>query len=257
MIRAQMSLWTAPDGWRHEGMEALWTLSTLRLRRLADAGHFNGLELVTDAQGEAWARGLGLPFTRITRALDALPRAAGKIWSAGKLLAYSQWTEPTVHIDGDVLLKRALPEWLVKAPFFFERAEVGCPCRAGVPDADLLAWDMPADWRRGLEECHGLSYNFGIAGATAWREFAGAATRCLDVVLANCGRRGHGGTASVFIEQWCMTRQLDPWRIATLLPAAPLSLYAARGDYRHLAGGLKISPGWLRSVQHALDREAD
>ncbi len=247
-MKCMMSLWTAPSGWEHEGMADLWRLSVTRSRAL-----FAEVVLNTDATGAAWARAAALPFTRIEQGLEALPRDPRLPWSLGKVATYAALREPMLHIDGDAWLNQMPPAHFMAAAVGFEQAERWCPCAGGVANPALLEWDLPPNWRRELLACNPLSYNFGVVVVNDHAIFARAAEVALEVALRNRDAVVvEPGIAACFVEQWGITRALDPWSVATLLPSGPLAAHAAGANYRHLAGALKRAPEWRRAVQRAV-----
>lgn len=233
-------------GWRHEGIAPLWSYSVNLFRQhLVETGQFTGLVLHADVLGAAWAKSLELPFTEIVVAdFSELPPA----FAAAKLATYSRQTGPFIHFDGDVLIARPLPEWLLAAPAAFERVEPWCPCNGDMASG----WELPPAWQSGVEACCRLAWNCGLAGGQDWTVFAAAADTCLGVLRLNASRIKDGGEASVFCEQWGLARELPRFGTACLLPGVPVASEAAAGKYWHLAAKLKTAPEWQRFVARGL-----
>jgi hypothetical protein len=259
MIAVQ-SLWTRPKGWwfagaasRHGGSDAMWMLSALRLRALVDAGHFEALWLITDAQGAEWARGLGLPYQRIVEALDALPAALESVWAAGKLEAHRILSDDGLcyaHFDGDVTVKEALPGWFTQATVFVERADNWCPCGQG----NYGDWQLPEAWRRALDACSRLSWGCGLVGCRngALGDYAATALRVLN---DNASLIENGTGASIFAEQWGLGREVSAREVAMLLPHGAMAREASAGRYYHAGGPVKRERAWQRRVMASLKSE--
>lgn len=74
--------------------------------------HYGEVHLITDYKGEKKFKNLNV-FSSIDTRLEEVPKNLGVIWSLGKIYAYKLITEkkePFIHLDGDVLLFKPLPE---------------------------------------------------------------------------------------------------------------------------------------------------
>jgi hypothetical protein len=245
-----MTLWTQPGHWRHRGAEELWSLSTLRARRLVDDGHFSGLELHTDEFGAEWVTALGLPYTAIDVELKRrIPLEIGAVFGAAKLATYAAAMGPFFHLDGDVILRRSFPPHALAADFLFERSE---PFNNFEP-SHVDGWLLPASWQAAVSRGDRLMWQCGVAGGRCWQEFAAAAAAALEVLHLNASKITNVFFASQFAEQWGLARELDPWRVATLLPGQEkIANEAAAKNYRHFCGELKHDPAVQRRIQNAL-----
>jgi hypothetical protein len=87
--------------------------------------------LITDDDGaRILVDGLGLPFTRVSTALNALAQYDPDWRTLGKVYAYYLQTEPFVHIDSDVFLWKRLPMRLERADVFAQNPN---PLSASTP----------------------------------------------------------------------------------------------------------------------------
>lgn len=154
-LTALWSFWSPPylasrksswaDDWYHW---LAWGLS------LHCAGrHYLDTCLVTDTPGaHMLVDRLGLPFARVSTALDALSNADPDWWALGKLEAYRLQRASFVHIDTDVFLWHRLPAALEAAPIFSQNPEIiepGWSCyRPDLLEATLggAGW-LPEEWR--------------------------------------------------------------------------------------------------------------
>lgn len=84
-----------------------WAVSRAKLQ-------FDSVELVTDAYGK-WLMGvLGITFDSIVL-FDNIEPYGGKLWAAGKIIAYSKQTTPFCHIDNDAFFNKALPTTMTES----------------------------------------------------------------------------------------------------------------------------------------------
>lgn len=281
-MRAVWSLWTAPlvggthPGWgtpRHHLLS--WVLSV----RLARA-HFTETCLVTDQRGAALlVEGLGLPFDRVTTALDALSDWDPEWWAIAKLHACAAQTTPFAHLDNDVFLWKPLGDALLTAPVFAEHPEtsdLGTSCyrpeavehalrRSGgwMPD-EFMAW-MPHGGRLVAPNC-------GILGGTDTaflRYFAETALRFIGHP-ANMPvwkeKAGIAGDAIVFEQLFlaaCLQYHADragsphgDVRIAYLFEnTAAARAEAEERGYTHLVAGAKREPQVLAALERIVARD--
>ena len=125
-MRAVWSFWSKPHNrsrhyyWSSEFHHALaWSLSVQEARK-----HYPDTWLYTDDAGaRLLVDKLRLPFTHVRTGLNALDGCDPGWWALGKLYAYSQQTEPFVHLDYDVFLWLPLPERLTRADVFAQNPE--------------------------------------------------------------------------------------------------------------------------------------
>ena len=96
-----------------------WVFSCLQLCRFYDR-----VELVTDAPGkELLVDRLGLPYTKVTVALEKIDHYDADLWALGKLYAYSIQDEPFLHVDGDVFIWKEFPQRLMESPLIAQHLE--------------------------------------------------------------------------------------------------------------------------------------
>lgn len=155
-MRAVWSFWTRPlltgrrVAWysrKHHWHS--WVLSVELARR-----HFSETCLYTDDAGaDLLVDKLGLTFTSVSTALNALDGEDLAWWALGKVLTYSLQAEPFVHIDDDVYLWQPLQERVLAAPVLAQSPEyfrIGASCyRPEVFDRAVAqtrdGW-LPKEW---------------------------------------------------------------------------------------------------------------
>jgi len=154
-LTALWSFWSPPylasrgsswaDDWYH------WLAWGLSLH--CAARHYPDTCLVTDTPGRhVLVERLGLPFARVSTALDALAGSDPGWWALGKLEAYRLQRAPFVHLDTDVFLWNRLPAALEGAAVFSQNPETivpGWSCyRPEALEAALggAGW-LPEEWR--------------------------------------------------------------------------------------------------------------
>ena len=95
-------------------------LATLLARR-----QFKTVQVVTSVWGKRIFEEIGIPVTEYSTSLDVLKKQGVSkwFWAYGKLIAYSQQTEPFIHIDNDVFLWQPLPERILNAELCFQSKE--------------------------------------------------------------------------------------------------------------------------------------
>lgn len=87
---------------------------TLALSVLLAKKHYGRVEMVTDDAGADLFQRMGLVFDKVSLDLNGF-EAPVDAWAAGKIHAYAIQQEPFIHIDHDVFLFQAFPEWLTSA----------------------------------------------------------------------------------------------------------------------------------------------
>ena len=125
-MRAIWSFWSKPffahrrHAWASEAHHLFaWVLSLETAKQ-----HYAETCLYTDNAGaDLLVDRLGLQFTCVSTALNALAGYHPGWWSLGKLYAYRLQTEPFVHIDNDAFLWKRLPERVERASIFAQNPE--------------------------------------------------------------------------------------------------------------------------------------
>lgn len=211
--------------------------------------HFAEVDFVTDAQGAHLAQTLGWEFTSVWNGLEGLDlRGYEHIWALGKLVALSAQEKPCIHVDGDVLLFKSLPERLLRA-------------RLVAQSPDLQTHYTGSDMDRGFALC-GLprghtAYNAGLLGGgdpALSRAFAWAG---LELARAFHGSDLNGTTTSMLIEQY----QLGVFShrcgvpVTPLLPMSPKRAEIVEAGYAHLAGANKRNPFYIARAEARLARD--
>jgi len=243
--RAVFSLWTRTPMFRLEhGPLLVHTLAVCLAKQ-----HFAEVDFVTDAQGAHLAQTLGWEFSSIWNGFEGLDlRGYEHIWALGKLVTLSGQERPCIHVDGDVLLFKPLPEHLLRA-------------RLVAQSPDLQTHYTGADMDRGFALC-GLprghtAYNAGLLGGSApalSRAFAWAG---LELARAFHCSDLNGTTTSMLIEQYQLGvfahRSGVP--VTPLLPLSPKRAEITEAGYAHLAGANKRNPFYLARVEARLARD--
>lgn len=224
-MRAVWSFWSKPWrerrgwSWPSEKHHLLaWVLSVESARR-----HYPDTMLVTDSEGARMlVDGVGLPFGRVSTALDELSAHDPALWMLGKLYAYRAQEVPFAHLDTDVFLWRRLPEAVERAAVFAQNPE---PFTLGAshykPDrllqllrVDTAGW-VPPEWEWALS--HGEFQRgecCGIAGGNQvefLRYYAGSAIRVIEDPRNRAGwtRVGDKGEFNTLLEQYHLAACVD------------------------------------------------
>ena len=96
-----------------------WILTLETARR-----HYPRTCLYTDDAGaRLLIDGLGLEFSEVSTALNALAESDPDWWVLGKIYTYGLQTEPFIHLDTDVFLWNPMPERLASAPVISQNPE--------------------------------------------------------------------------------------------------------------------------------------
>lgn len=193
-MRAVWSFWSKPLAtgrrvawYSRQHHWCSWVLSVELARR-----HFLETCLYTDDAGAELLVGkLGLAFTSVSTALNALDGEDPAWWALGKVMAYGLQAEPFVHIDDDVYLWQPLQDRVLAAPVLAQCPEyfrIGTSCyRPEVFDRAVGrapdGW-LPEEWlwyrSRGLDrraECCGV---FGGNNLPFISHYAHAALRLIQ-----------------------------------------------------------------------------
>jgi|SRR5271166_1021035 len=125
-MRAVWSFWSKPYrvhrhlAWASDIHHLLsWVLSVETARQ-----HYSETALITDDQGARMlVDGIGLPFSEVSTALNALQDHDPAWWSIGKIYAYRVQTKPFIHIDSDVYLWKRLNSVLESADVLAQNEE--------------------------------------------------------------------------------------------------------------------------------------
>lgn len=284
-MRAVWSFWSKPwqarRGWtwpteKHHLLA--WVLSVESARR-----HYPDTMLVTDSEGARMlVDGVGLPFVRVSTALDGLAEHDPALWMLGKLYAYRAQEVPFVHIDTDVFLWRRLPGEVERAAVFAQNPE---PFTVGAshyqPErllramtVDSAGW-IPPEWEWSLS--HGDYQRgecCGIAGGNQVdfvRYYAETALRVVEDPANRAGWTsvGNKGDFNTLIEQYHLAACVDfhrhhpesPYRgveiryvFASFADAFNPNL-AARIGYTHLLAGSKHDARILARLEQRVARD--
>lgn len=241
------SLWTAPPGWRHSGMETLWRLSCLRIIE-----HHGALTIHTDSTGASWLSGLHLPSSvTVTLALDALPHSLAHVWAIGKVACYAAEQEPFIHLDGDVILGRPLPRRVLSAEVCAEHVY------HVVPGKWFERADAPPHWHGDWKRGNGTSFNCGIFGGNNLPAIHRIAQAGFSFAQRNCELlRAVKPTIqpSMVAEEWAIAREFDPLEVECLTANNEAGDYLLKHPraYWHQAGKSKLDPANMEKTKERL-----
>ena len=283
-MRAVWSFWSKPFRAHHAHVWLTWThhllawvLSVETARR-----HYAMTTLVTDTWGaRLLVDRLGLPFTTVSTALDALHDADPAWWVLGKLWTYRLQSEPFVHLDNDVFMWKPLPASLERADVFAQNPEC-FPLtgeswyRPGAYARAIRAVDgwAPDEWwwsaSRGLNQ----AVCCGIVGGRANSFLAYYADLAIRMIQHPRNRQAWADLGSpigdnILMEQYllaaclCFHRQTHDSQYHALTvqylfesaDAAFDESVAARAGYTHLIGGAKGNRALLDRLARRVKRD--
>jgi hypothetical protein len=263
-MRAVWSYWSKPNRvhrhWRDERSHLLsWALSVETARK-----HYPECALVTDSDGaRLLVKELGLPFTDVSTALDALDDVPTSWWAMGKLWAYRAQRAPFVHLDSDVYLWSRLPDALERAPVLAQSPE-GVGEMGGVYQPARLrsvlrargGW-VPAEWDHYLAHGGAHAANCGIVGGNDVELLRHYASVAIEVALH---RLNHAAWAdermdhNPLVEQYLLCACVDHRGLERAAPLRPRIEYlfptgdtrsASQLGYTHLIYTAKSNPDAL------------
>lgn len=116
-MNAFHSFWSKPNSERNQGTVCLpdFELLTAILSALQWRKHNGPIKMITDTEGAAYFKGLGLDviWDEMDTALDAMNQGTDPIifWAAGKLYALKQMTLPCVMLDTDLIVWKNM-DWV-------------------------------------------------------------------------------------------------------------------------------------------------
>jgi hypothetical protein len=284
-MRAVWSFWSKPfqahrQGiWPSERHHLLaWVLSVETARQ-----HYPETQLYTDRAGaELLVEGLGLRFTQVSTALDALDGYDPDWWSLGKVYAYHLQTAPFVHLDSDVFLWKPLPTRLTQAAVFTQQPEPIPPGHSYYQPQQVEAalrgppagW-LPAEWiwwrsRGGAQrgDCCGI---LGGNRVDFIHHYAGQALRLLDEPANQRALRQLDGKRlhMLLVEQYLLAACVEyhqrhagsPFAAVTMehLFHSPEEVYGVdalrRTGFTHLIGNMKRDARFARRLEMRVARD--
>jgi hypothetical protein len=284
-MRAIWSFWSKPFfthrryAWASEAHHLFaWVLSLETAKQ-----HYPETYLYTDDTGaDLLVERLGLQFTCVSTALNALAGHDPGWWSLGKLYAYRLQRSPFVHIDNDVFLWKRLPERVERANVFAQNPE---PFTRGashyqperVEEALLRqsnGW-LPQEWRWYMQWCQGQRGECcGIIGGTRPDFICHFADQAIQMVEHHSNDRGWSLLQNPFphmiaIEQYFLAACVEYHRHHAASPyygiaieyllAAITDLFrpdcAAHVGFTHLLGGVKRHPELAKRLERRVQRD--
>jgi hypothetical protein len=283
-MNAVWSLWTKPLArarklsWCSEFHHLLgWVLSVETARK-----HLPNTRLVTDDAGaDLLVEQLGLPFTRVSTALNKLNDCDPDWWVLGKIYAYREQTEPFVHLDTDVFLWKPLPSRMLSAdvlaqssvpiiigtsyykPELIEQA-LGYPNHGWLPDEWIWYKSLPpvrrAEWC-GLFGGNRVDFIRSYADQ-AWRIVTDDRNRAQLELLS--GKAAYVGTIEEYFLSACLQyhreRPSSPFvgvQIQYLFNSAGEAFQPSRAreaGFTHLVSE-KRNPFFARRIEFRVERE--
>jgi hypothetical protein len=263
---ATWSFWSPPfqDAHRKRWLDDQFHLLSWVLSVTTVARHFPVCELVTDSPGaRLLVDELGLPFTGVSTALDALNPRNREWWVLGKLRAYREQTQPFLHFDSDVYLWSALPQALMAADIIVQNPE---PAPTDdrtyykprqIAEAFAKHGGQLPGFVRNHMECASIAFCAGVFGGSALGVIHSYAEEAERLVYSPRNRRawatlGDARTHSVYVEQYILAARVAHEHCRRpALNVAPLfanqsdafnEASARRMGYTHLIGDAKRNP---------------
>lgn len=279
-MRAVWSFWSKPYAastglrWQGERFHLFaWVLSLMQARKF-----YPQTMLVTDTPGKALlVDRLGLPFERVSTALDALAEKPAQFWVLGKLYAYRLQEEPFFHIDTDVFLWKALPAELTGADFFAQNPEVfdlALPSCYRPDDfnraLELTGGWRPAAWTWALENRASFAVNCGVVGGARFdflHAYAADAIRLIEDPVNQAAWQILGDLRSdnVVFEQYMLGACLEYARHSGSAPVSRFLFHsldeafnedcARERGFTHLLGEAKSQPELLERIEARVKRD--
>src|SRR4030095_2945562 len=224
---------------------------------------------------------LGLPFTEVSTALNALRGADPGWWVLGKLRTYRSQEAPFIHIDNDVFLWRPLPpnrqgcDVVAQNPEVFPFTDESWyrPVQYDRAIRRARGW-APPEWRRYIARGGNIAICCGILGGGAvdfLRYYADLAIRMIEHPRNQAAwtRIGSPISDNILLEQYLVAACLDYHRqdagsrfgsvtvryLFTSSDEAFDELAAARVGYTHLIGGAKSNAALLKRLEQRVRRD--
>lgn len=207
------------------------------------------LKFVTDAHGAQLADTLGWQFAEVDCSLEGFqPSGLAHIWALGKLHACELQERPFVHIDGDVILLKALPRRVTTAPMIAQSQD-----HWHYYDGS----DMDVAYTISGLSRHLPKFNAGLIGGTdieLVREFT-AYSRWLAEKFRDCPL--NGTTTSMMIEQNALGvfAEQKGLQMGTIIATPDDERGAELAGYTHLHGSAKHDEHWVHRAELRLARE--
>jgi hypothetical protein len=284
-INAIWSFWSKPflahrqSAWPSELHHLLaWVLSVETAKQ-----HYRETYLYTDDAGaRLLVEELGLRFTQVSTALNALAGVDPEWWALGKLYTYQLQRAPFVHLDNDVFLWKPLPDRLTSAAVFAQNPEPFTPGHSYYQPAEVEwvlnrivpGW-LPAEWiwfrrsgRPQRGECCGI---MGGNDLDFIQHYAGQALKFLAAPANQSGLRALGEKQlhMLLLEQYllaaCVEYNDREHRSAQRTSTIDY-LFGSPGDsfnpaalacigYTHLAAGAKRNPHLARQIERRVHHD--
>lgn len=172
-----------------------WSYSAMQILKFHSRTVFVG-----DAASTALCDRLGLPYHEVSTSLVRLEGVDPRMWSAGKLAAFSGQKGPFIHLDWDVILFNSLPGRILSADF-------SCQCADPLwVKGDRLSYlyartllevlqhqSLPRNISESLDVPFLLrsqnAYNFGIVGCSVPDTFSEWSRLILEALTENSSAR--------------------------------------------------------------------
>ena len=273
-MRAIWSFWTKPYklrcGWEwfselHHLLS--WILSVQTARQ-----HFAETALYTDDEGAALlVDGLGLPFTEVSTALNALHDQDPDWWMLGKLHAYRMQRMPFAHLDSDTYLWKPFPERVTLASVFAQSPEGADPGGSGYnPDlCEALirsrgdGW-IPLEWTwyrtQGSAQMAACCGVLGGNDLDFFQKYAGFVIQILEGPLNRhafstlADKRMHNPLFEQYLICACAAYHGVP--IEYLFESYEQAIeQAAQAGYTHVIASAKSNPAIARRLEERVARE--
>lgn len=152
-MNAFHSFWSKPNSERNQGTVCLpdFELLTAILSALQWRKHNGPIKMITDTEGAAYFKGLGLDviWDEMDTALDAMNQGTDPIifWAAGKLYALKQMSLPCVMLDTDLIVWKNM-DWVKQFDIVTAHPEPLNPYVYPDPSGFIFndAYQYPEEW---------------------------------------------------------------------------------------------------------------
>lgn len=180
-----------------------WALSCLQFRK-----YYSQVELITDSVGkELLIDQLGLPYTKVSTALDNLENYDADLWALGKIYAYGMQNEPFLHADGDIFPWERLDPYIEKAALVSLHREDTADYYSFLEEFKKSFTQIPELLQKDMKE-ERLTYvgNAGIIGGYNYQFFQSFCKQVMAFVSKQSSDRDkRHGLFNAIIEQYFFT----------------------------------------------------
>lgn len=204
--------------------------------------HFNDINFITDSFSKNFFK--DIPWTSVSTILDDIPDNYLDLWNLSKIYALkyiAEKNEPFIHLDGDVILWKPLPEDIINAEVFAQ-----CPEDTNKHKYELDKFQKFCPNKSIFKKLkfNPIAYNMGIFGGSNLDFINGYAKEILKIVMHKDNQffwREYDGYSyhwckPVLVEQYFLYlySQFRDQKITCLFPEWPSEEEAQNMGYSHL-----------------------